>query len=216
MPDNPTRPSVNPNNRAYQHFHTLAAEAFELVTWALFDNQPGLVSLVHLDTGDAITLALLDSYEISDPHVLLAISTALAVSAHGPFDGDAPYLAVADQRIAATRPVRLHRREHHSIAGLHWATIPEPLLVAGLRPARINAPGHVLLLVDRAAARLAVLGPYRHPATAHSRALMLDLPAGIDPLVVPLLPTPPLPALARPTATRHNHADKDDTTKEPT
>jgi hypothetical protein len=200
MPDTPDRRPVNPDNRAYRQLRSTVTEHLDLVTWATADGVPVLLTLIDIDSGDAITLALLDSHEIREPHVLLAVTTGVAVTAHGPFNGNtaaanhAPLLAINDERIAATRPLRLHHPHHTTIAALGWVDIPEPLL-AGLRPADLNTRSVTLLLLDRAAARIAAIGPYPHPAAARAWAQRTGLPAGVEPVSVPLLPTPPVPTL---------------------
>jgi hypothetical protein len=221
MPEHRPRPSVNPNNRAYQHFHTIAAQHFDLLAWRVADDLPTLLSLVHPTSGDTLTVALVDSHEIHEPYVLLAISTAVAITAHGPFNGhaaassQAPYLAMFDDRVAAIRPIRLHRPDHTTPADLGWAAIPQPLL-PGLRPALVDTRGCVLLLVDRAAGRLAAAGPFPHRAAARGWALSAGLPAGIDPILAPLIPAPPLPPPAtgpepeQPTTVRDRPEGTDD------
>jgi hypothetical protein len=47
-----------------------------------------LLSLIDLGSGDTVTFAILDSYEVHDPHALLALTTDPVLTVHGPFNGD--------------------------------------------------------------------------------------------------------------------------------
>jgi hypothetical protein len=219
MPDTDRgRPPVNTDNRAYQRFRTTVVEHLELVTWTTTDGIPLLLSLIDLDSGDAITLALLDSHEIREPHILVAVSVTACLTTHGPFDGSiaaasqAPLLAIAEEQVAATRPLRLHNR-HAPVAGLHWVDIPD-LLNVGFHPARLRSSGCVVLLVDRGAGRLAAVGPFAHPATARAWSLRAELPTGVDPITVPLLPTPHVPALLTNPPSRDPRHDTEGSTRD--
>jgi hypothetical protein len=85
------------DNRAYQRFLTLTGD-FEVVGW---DNantgRPTMITLIDLESRDAFTLALLDSAEDRDSHVLLAFTAAAQVSAQGPIAGYAAATALAPQ-----------------------------------------------------------------------------------------------------------------------
>ena len=60
----------NPDNRAWRRFTTTTVEHLDVVEWTREDGRPVMVSLVDLDSGDTVTLAVLDSVENRDPHVL--------------------------------------------------------------------------------------------------------------------------------------------------
>jgi hypothetical protein len=149
------------------------------------------------DSGDAFTVAVLDSAEVRDPHVLLTV-TVTAVShlllAYGPFDG-AQAAVTAAQRLArvradlvATCPVPLHDPRQPSLPDNLWRAVPSTL--ADIEPAPGDAPRTALILLDRAAGRAAAVGPFADPADA-GRWQPATGPAAAERLVVMLPPAPP-------------------------
>jgi len=74
----------NTDNRAWCRLPTALGEHLDLVTWQRDgDGRPILVSLVDLGSGDIVTLAVLDSQEMREPHTLLAFTVDGDLAGHG-------------------------------------------------------------------------------------------------------------------------------------
>ncbi|RSM65117.1 hypothetical protein DMB66_17735 [Actinoplanes sp. ATCC 53533] len=196
----PSNNPFDPDNRAYQRWQKLLDQHFHVLVWTIDDsNRPALVTMKDPDSGDAFTVAILDSAEVRDPHVLLTATAAAHLSAYGPFDGApaaasaAPSLARARTNIRATCPVPLHNPDGPSLPDSMWRAIPSAL--AGIQPAPDDAPRAALILLDRATWRVAAVGPFTDPAAAE-RCRPAGEPAAVDRLVIALQPAPP----AEPTA----------------
>jgi hypothetical protein len=192
------------DNRAWRRFADVASEHFEIVGWTKDDGRPVLTTLIDLTTGDAFTIAILDSVEVRQPHALLAFTLAGDLSAHGLFDGEpaaanhAPHLAMTDPAVAATRPVPLHQPDQPTLPDEAWFAVPDPLARLA-RPALADTRTTVLVLVDRTRAVLAAVGPFRTHAAAEAWRPTPDLGPDarpdVDRLIVPLYPAPPEPDL---------------------
>src|SRR3954454_11484624 len=76
--------SFDTDNRAWQRLLALADEHFDLFTRHRDDRRPVIISLAYLPSGALINLAVLDSVEAREPHVLLAVHTDGRLTAHGP------------------------------------------------------------------------------------------------------------------------------------
>jgi hypothetical protein len=102
------------DNHAYRRLLTASSEQLHSVAWTRDDGRPVLLTLYDLATGDAVTIALLDSIEASHAHALLVLHRDGTIHVHGPFGGEvvatahAPGLAMTDPSIAATLPLPLH------------------------------------------------------------------------------------------------------------
>ncbi|WP_433458424.1 hypothetical protein [Micromonospora sp. CA-248212] len=150
----------------------VASEHFDVIIWSRDpDGRPVMLTLADLHTGDTITLAILDSLEIRDPHTLLAVHTGGELTAHGPTNGataaDSPAatLALDSTTLTATRPVPLHAPAITALPATCWVDLPTDL-AAALRPALDDARTAVLVLLNRAGGRLAAVGPFPGHAAA--------------------------------------------------
>jgi len=194
-PGEQSNSAFDPGNRAYLRWQQLLAEHFHVVVWSTEGTgRPGFVTLEDRDGGDAFTVAILDSVQVRDPHVLLTITVAAHLLAYGPFDGAqaavsaAQRLARARTDIRATCPVPLHDFRQRSLPDSVWRAIPSAL--ADVQPAPDDAPGAALILLDRVAWRVAAVGPFPGPAAAE-RWQPAGEPATVERLVVALQPALP-------------------------
>jgi hypothetical protein len=188
---NPQAPCLNPDNRAYQRFAALLNEHFDVMNWHRDDNTDGvpvMTTVKDLRTGDLFTLALIDSLEEAGAAVLLAIAEDGHLSAYGPFRGEqaadrhAAQLALPDPGLAYTRACPLHDPAKADLPAT-WTPVPTAIL-ATLRSTPDTASPAVLVLLDHAAERLVVHGPFPTHASAdqwHDAANPVT-----DRLVVPL------------------------------
>jgi hypothetical protein len=182
------------DNRAWRRLGDVTSEHFDVITWTRDpDGRPVLLTLSDMQTGDMITLAVLDSLEIRDPYALLAVHTGGELGAHGPTSGataagtHAATLALDSTTLAVTRPVPLHDPAATALPATCWVDLPSDL-AAALRPALDDARTAVLVLLDRAGDRLAAIGPF--PTHTAADAWQPDDGPGrtVDRLVVPLHP----------------------------
>ena len=189
----------NPDNRAWRRFTTTTVEHLDVVEWTREDGRPVMVSLVDLDSGDTVTLAVLDSVENRDPHVLLAVTGDGAVTAHGPFEGGqaaagyAPALVLpgaedADDAIIATCPAALHRSDQPAIPGTAWQAVPEEI-AASAHPAPGGTGAAVLVLLDRTRA-VATVGPFDEHSVAGAWRPTPHIKRTVDRLVIGVRPPP--------------------------
>jgi hypothetical protein len=180
------------DNRAYHRWRNLIDQHFTILAWETADaGRPTLVTMLDPESGDAFTVAILESLEERDPHALLAISVTARLLAYGPFAGEpatahaAPALAHANPDIHATCPVPLHDPAQPTVPDSAWRGIPPHL--ADLQPAPADAPAAALVLLDRATARVAVIGPFT-VATAATLWQPTDPPTGAERLVIAIQP----------------------------
>ena len=151
---------------AWQRFWKLVEEHFETVCWNDDDGRPTLLTLIDLPSGEALTLAPLDAMD-TDPAAVLAVSAAdTSLSARGPLAGSAAAndltlrLAEAtDRPTGATCPVLLHPPDQPRIPPQAWIEMPEPIAKNVWATPAGGAGPVLLVLVDRAAARMMVIGP---------------------------------------------------------
>jgi hypothetical protein len=181
------------DNRAWRRFTQVLGEHFDVVNWAKEeDGRPVLTTLVDLASGDAFTVAVLDSVEVRDPYALLAFTTGGDLAAHGPFGGEqaaasyAPRLAMTDAAVAATRPMPLHHPDQPAVPDGIWHPVPADLARLA-RPALTDARTAALVLLDRDRAVLAAVGPFPGHTAADAWRPTPDLDPTTDRLVVPLL-----------------------------
>ena len=153
-----------------------------------------LASLIEPGTGDAVTIAIVDMHTLRQPHALLTVSTAVAVTGHGPFGSaraarrHGRHVAATDRTVAATRPVPLHHPDLPDLADDAWTAIPD-VIATHLRPGRVAEAGPtLLLLLDRTRGRIAAVGPFPDPDAAAAWQPTGDTADGIDRLVVALIP----------------------------
>lgn len=155
------------DNRAYRRLLTVSGEHVHTVSWTRDDGRPVMLTLYDLGTGDAVTIALLDSIEASRAHALLVLHRDGTLHVHGPFDGEdaaaahAPVLATADPSVAATLPLPLHHPGGGDLPPddawrpLHQQATTSTTSAAPTQPAQA-----ALVLLDRTRQRLAVVGPF--------------------------------------------------------
>jgi hypothetical protein len=183
------------DNRAWRRFIDVLGEHFDVLDWTKEDGRPVLTTLVDLASGDAFTVAVMESLEVREPHTLLAFTTGGELAAHGPFDGEpaaesyAPHLATADATVAATRAMPLHHPDQPDIPDDAWLAIP-PQYATLAHPALLDARAAALVLLDRTRTLLSVVGPFRNHAEADAWTPTPDLDPGIDRLIVALQPAP--------------------------
>jgi hypothetical protein len=170
------------DNRAWQRFTVIAREHFEVSTWTREDGRPTMISVVDLASGDAFTMSVLDSVELSDSHVVLAQDSEGVLAVHGPFKGEVaaseyePTLAAHDTSVAATLVLPL--QQPHD-CDLHvdelWRPLPSRPLAAN-RPVPADPSATVLILRDADRLRLAAVGPFssRLAARAWKPATLMD------------------------------------------
>jgi hypothetical protein len=190
------RHDLQPRQPAYQHFRTLIGEHFQVVGWDAEDTgRPVLTTLVDIGSGDAFTIALVDSVEDRRPHALLAFTTARELLAYGPFCDEtaaatfAPQLAFGNPQIAATRPVPLHDPTQPRLLDDRWKPIsPVMADTAGPAPRDASDEFSVMVLLDRATHVLALVGPLpRHAAAGAWQPEAIQ--SSVDQLIVPLRPS---------------------------
>jgi hypothetical protein len=184
------------DNRAYRRFVGLLGEHFDVVGWDNADTgRPTLTTLIDIASGDTFTIAYLDSLEVRAPHALLVFTVDGELSAHGPFDGEiaaashAPYLAMTDASVAATRPMPLHHPDQPALPDDAWLPVPAELAHAA-RPAITDARATALVLLDRDRTLLTVIGPFADHAATDTWQPTANLDRTVDRLIVALHPAP--------------------------
>jgi hypothetical protein len=184
------------DNRAWQQLLAVASEHFEVLTWTREgDGRPMIITLAHAASGDLVSLAVMDSREVTEPHVLLAVHTDGRLTAHGPGKGPAtaqeygPVLALTDATTAATVAVPLHDPTEPSVPDAAWRHVPDNI-TAGLRTAPADTRTGVVVLLDRAGQRLAVAGPFADEVSA-TVWTPAEADEAIEQLLVPLVPILP-------------------------
>ncbi len=182
-------------NRAYRRFLDIAREHFNVLGWTTDDGRPALTTLLDLDSGDAFTVAIVDSHEEPlDPHTLLVVDRDATLTAHGTFDGAAaadayaPRLVLHHGAIAATKPTALRPCDETRPPADAWQPLP-PDIAARLHSAPLGDGPTVLILLDRTTTCLAAVGPFPSPDAA--AAWQSDAPSGaaVDRMLVPLHPS---------------------------
>jgi hypothetical protein len=200
MPEPTTDPNdhFDPANRAWQRFNTSATEQLDIVTWKRDDGRPVLLSLIDLHSGDTVTLAVIDSHEVHDPHALLTLTADPVLTVHGPFDGDnaahshAPRMVAADPTVVGTCPVPLHHPIQGALPDTAWVTMPPDLAATVVvDPAPDGAAPVAVLLLDRHTARHALVGPFPHHQAAQAWQPTRPAGPGVDRHVLALHPVPP-------------------------
>jgi hypothetical protein len=197
MTDQPDSPAATAN-QAWQRLRGLISDHFTVVAWTTDDEvghqTPVLASLIEPASGDAVTIAIVDMHTPRQPHALLAVSTAVAVTGHGPFGSQRAarrhgrHVAATDPSVAATRPVPLHHPDLPTLAGDAWTAIPD-VIAAHLRPGHVAGPARsLLLLLDRTRGRITAVGPFPDPDAATAWQPADPTPGDVDRLVVALIP----------------------------
>lgn len=188
---------ISPDNRAWRRFRTLAGEHFHMVAWCQEDGRPVMVTLIDQGSGDAVSLAVIESVEDDEPYALLAVTADAAVTAHGPMPGGAaasacaPRLAAADPAITATGPVPLHQSHQTRLPDHVWRPLPAKVAGSAHPMQGDQTPAMVLVLLDRAGGQVAAIGPFSDPAAARAWHPTPEVDAAVDRLVVGLHPTRP-------------------------
>jgi hypothetical protein len=102
MSNIPSPPTTGPGIACPQR----SASIWTLITWQQDrDGRPILVSLIDLGSGDIVTLAVLDSQEMREPHTLLAFTVDGELAGHGPCNGE-PAAASFAAHLALQHPHR--------------------------------------------------------------------------------------------------------------
>jgi hypothetical protein len=194
---------LDTDNRAYQRWRHLIDEHFTILAWETADTgRPALVTMMDPDSGDTFTVAIVESLEERDPHALLTVTVTAQLLAYGPFAGEqattsaAPTLAHTIPDIHATCPVPLHDPGEPTVPDSVWRALPPHL--TDLQPAPTDAPSAALVLLDRAAARVATIGPFT-VVTAAALWQPTVAPTDVERLVIALQPASagnPIPAAA--------------------
>jgi hypothetical protein len=146
-----------------------------------------MMTMTDVGSGDMFTVAVMDSLEDNDAHVLTAFDLDYQVTAHGPFAGStttashAPYLVASRGDIAATRPLRLHDPNVTCLPATAWTPMP-PEVAEAAYPALVDAPAAVAVLIDRHKHLFCAVGPFPDDASAAD----WPLPADVDPQVAHL------------------------------
>lgn len=168
----PSRPhgtnQFDETNRAWLRLSNLLDEHFDVTQWRhATTGHLVMVTLADLKSGDMVTLAVMDSLEQRNPHLLLAIGQDGQASLHGPFAGghDAaqygPVLALRDDNVAMTHPIALTNPDQPP-PDSSWIALPDGL--AGLDtlavPAAADGEPVAVLLYDPTTGRVAATGPF--------------------------------------------------------
>ncbi|MEV7331395.1 hypothetical protein [Micromonospora sp. NPDC093244] len=182
------------DNRAWRRLRDVTSEHFDAITWNRDpDGRPVLLTLRDIPTGDTVTLAVLDSLEIRDPHALLAVHTTGELGAHGPTSGaeaahsHAATLALDSTTLAVTKPVPLHDPAVTDLPTTSCVDLP-PDLAPIMRPALDDTRTAVLVLLDRTEGWLAAIGPFPTHAAADTWQPADGPGRTADRLTVPLHP----------------------------
>jgi hypothetical protein len=181
------------DNHAYQRLLTTSSEHLRAISWTRDDGRPVMLTLYDLTSGDAVTIALLDSIEAQHAHALLAVHRDRTLRVHGPIDGEtaaarhAPTLAMADLSVAATLPLPLH---HPGGGDLPPDDVWRPLHHQATANATATAPTAptqaALVLLDQPRQRLAVVGPFPDHTAALRWEPATFPDADVDCLIVPM------------------------------
>jgi hypothetical protein len=176
------------DNRAYQLLLNVSGEHLQTVCWTRDNGRPVMLTLYHLTSGDAVTIALLDSIEARQAHALLAAHRDGTLSVHGPFDGEtaaerhAPALAMTDPSITATLPLPLHHPGGGDLPPDDaWRALHQQAPIITTVAAALAQPAPAaLVLLDQPQQRLAVVGPFPD----HTAASRWEPTADVDCLIV--------------------------------
>jgi hypothetical protein len=207
--NNPDQPDdFDPTNRAWQRLEIAAAEHLDIITWQCEDGRPVLLSLVDLRSRDVVTLAVIDSLQMRDPHALLVLTANPAtaepvLNAYGPFDGAttadnfAPQQALEDPNNLGGRTVPLVHPDQPTVPDTAWMSMPAGLAATvGVDPAPGDASPVAVLLLDRVGERHALVGPFPHQLSALAWVPDPAPAAGLEWHVLALHPAPPADSLA--------------------
>jgi hypothetical protein len=179
------------DNRAWRRIGDAISDHLDAVTWTRNRHgRPVLLTLCDTQTGDMVTLAVIDSLEVREPHILLAASTDHRLTAHGP-TGSADTAASHATALAphtATMPTPLHDPSTKAVPATCWVDLSSELAAARRPALDDDARIAVLVLLDRTGGRIAAVGPF--PTRAAADAWQPDDGPGrtADRLVVPLHP----------------------------
>lgn len=191
-----TQPRFDPaRNQAWHRFLTLAEQHFTCLAWrGQRDNVPDMVTLVDPATGHAVTLTTVEADPSPTTAVVLTLAPDHTATAHGPIRGTAAahHHAVQltlDPRTAACATAALHHPNRRVVPEQAWVHIPDNLAtrIRG-NPTGGGTTTGMLVLLDRAASRLATVGPFTDPATACAWHPAPGHGAHIERLLVPLHP----------------------------
>jgi hypothetical protein len=181
-------------NAAWQRFWKLVEEHFETVCWNDDDGRPTLLTLIDLPSGEALTLSPLDAMDTDPAAVLLVSAADCRLSARGPLAGSAAAndltlrLAQADDDppTGATCPVLLHPPDQPRLPPQAWIEMPEPIAAHVWAPPAGGAGPVLLVLLDRAAAQMKVIGTLATVSEAESWQPQPPLDPRVERLVVAL------------------------------
>ncbi|GIG86945.1 hypothetical protein [Plantactinospora endophytica] len=171
MPDTtPVLPEFNPHNRAYHRFFDVLPHLDISVTIDSDTGRPLTFTITDPRSGDAFTVTVDNSLEMTDPHALLAVDRFGEVVAYGPFR-DHPTAVANATPLAGTRRLRsvhtipLHHPDTADLPGTGRRALDTDLVrrvAQGYPDARCCA----LLLLDRTPGIAELVGPFTDPTTA--------------------------------------------------
>lgn len=180
-------------SRAWQQFLKLVEEHFETVCWHDAHGRPTLLSLIDLASGEGLTLAPLDAVDTDSAAVLVVSAADTSLSARGPLAGSAVandltyrLFEAADRPTGATCPVLLHPPDQPHIPPQAWIEVPEPLARDMWAAPAVGEGPVLLVLLDRAAAMMKVIGPLATVSEAERWAPQPPPDGPVDRLVVAL------------------------------
>ncbi|MCP2323624.1 hypothetical protein HDA40_002131 [Hamadaea flava] len=181
----------NPDNRAYRRFLTVIGEHFDVGQWFRdSDQQPVMVTMTDLHSGDMFTIGLMDSDEDTAPHILAAIDLSGGITAYGPFTGNtaansyAATAALSRPDVAATRALPLYLPDKIPPLDL-WTNTPDDIAET-IHPADADGPTAILVLVYRQQPLICAIGPFPDHSTAASWPLLADLAPTVQRLTAAL------------------------------
>lgn len=186
-------PQALAGSQAWQRFLSLVQEHFETVCWNDADGRPALISLIDLPSGEALTLAPMDAVDTDLAAVLFVSAADTSLSARGPLAGSAAandltyrLAETTDRPTGATCPVLLHPPDQPHIPPQAWIEVPGPLARDMWAAPPVGDKLVLLVLLDRAAAVMKVIGPIATVSEAEHWAPQPPPDGHLDRLVVAL------------------------------
>lgn len=187
------QPQPRAGSQAWQRFLKLVEEHFETVCWHNADGRPTLLSLIDLANGEALTLAPLDAVDTDPAAVLVVSAVDTCLSARGPLTGSAAandltvrLTEATDSPAGAICPILLHAPDQPHVPPQAWIEVPEPLARDMWAAPPVGEGPVLLVLLDRAAARMKVIGPLATVGQAERWAPQPPPDGDVDRLVVAL------------------------------
>jgi hypothetical protein len=195
--DHPGDHPFTVDNHAYQRLRTVLEEHFDVIVWGQRDDRPVMATLSDIGTGDAMTIAFIDTFEMRDPHCLVVADQHCAVVAHGPCPGLyaaaslAPQVALSDPATFYTQPLPL-RPPDADRGELAWRQAGG-FFIDKAHHAHGSGRGLAVLLIEAARRQIAAVGPF---ATWDAAETWAQKATGDTVRAVTLLLRPPQPTPA--------------------